>query len=64
MTTKRPCRLCGKPITGHNASKARRCMVCRVAADMRTWQYTADPYAVVLYRDDEAVWAARPEALR
>lgn len=58
--SERVCCSCGRPIT--TGKKAhRRCTACLVAAAMRTFSYTPDPYAVVEYREDESTWATRPE---
>lgn len=56
------CRDCGRPVTtgGAAARKNTRCLICRTAQLMRGWRYTPDPYAVTLYREDEARWASRP----
>lgn len=53
------CRTCGRPLDGSANRHVRRCIPCRVAAAMRGWSYTPDPYAVVEYREDETRWAAR-----
>lgn len=55
------CTTCKRPIngTGLNNGGNARCTACRVAASLRGWSYTPDPWAVVEYREDEARWAAR-----
>lgn len=54
------CKTCGKPINrgGATTGSVARCIICRVADQMRTFTYTPDPYAVVDYREDEGEWAA------
>lgn len=59
------CTTCGRPIngTGMNNGNNARCVACRVAASLRGWEYRPNPYNVLLYVQDEAAWAARPERI-